>query len=110
VTSALPRLGLILAAIAAAAVAVGIGIGLAKDESVVRWSAYCLDTAGALVIGVAFLTANPPPPRDRYRKQILGEDGGDAEQTYVKPLRGEVPLLVGGGVLLIVVGTIVELL
>jgi hypothetical protein len=100
------QLGIVVAAGVAASLAFGIGLGIAQDESVVRWIAYMLYVAGAVVVGFAFFTGAPPSPR-KLARQRLTKDASQEEPP--KPFASELVVLVVGGIVLFAAGVLLEL-
>ena len=100
------QLGIVLAAGIAAALALGIGLGLAQDESILRWIAYMLYVAGAIVVGFAFFTSAPPSPRKLARQRLTKTE---PEEPTPKPFASELVVLVLGGIVLFGAGVLLEL-
>jgi hypothetical protein len=92
----------IFAAVVAIAVVAGIVVAVWADQSVVRWVSWSFYVVGALMIAYPFVMNPPPNPRNRG---VAAQDDPGAQA-----LRGEIPLLVAGGVLLLVVATLMDLL
>jgi hypothetical protein len=118
------QLGVVFAAGVAGAIALGIALGLAQGESVLRWIAYMLYVAGAIVIGFAFFTGAPASPRKvaRQEKEKLLKEAMDkqrgvpppraqavAVEADATPFASELLVLVCAGALLFVAGVLLEL-
>jgi hypothetical protein len=99
------QLAIVVAAGVAASLALGVTLGIAQDESVVRWIAYMLYVAGAIVIGFAFFTGTPPSPRKLARQRVTKA----AQEEAPKPFASELVVLVVGGIVLFVAGVLLEL-
>jgi hypothetical protein len=118
VTASLRNLGAVLAAGLAGAIALGAALAVAQDASVLRWIAYMLYVAGALVLGFGFLTGTPPSPRklakqrtiDRAQARFEGRDPDTVpELVQEKPFLSELAVLAVAGTLLFAVGILIEL-
>ena len=101
------QLAIVLAAGVAGSLALGLGLGLAQEESVLRWIAYMLYIAGALVIGIAALTGGASPRR-AAQKRLLERTEPDDEPTG-KTVVSERLVFVVAGALLFGAGTVLEL-
>jgi hypothetical protein len=98
----LREIGLLAAIGAAAGLALGFVLGLWTGDSISTWLAYGLDIAGAVLIGLAFLTG-PESPRKRYvRERITKEPAPPKGESRLVPF-----LLVGAT--LVAAGTLLEL-
>ena len=98
----LREVGLIAAIAGGAGLLLGLVLGLWTGDGVLTWLAYGLDIAGAVMIGLGFLTG-PESPRKRYvREKILKEDAPPKGESRLIPF-----VLVG--VALVVAGTLFEL-
>ncbi len=84
------QLGIVVGAGVVGAIVLGIVLGLAQGESVLRWIAYMLYVAGAVVVGFAFFTGAPASPRKiaRQEKEKVLKEAMD-EQRGVKPPRAQ---------------------
>jgi hypothetical protein len=100
-------LAIVLAAGLAGSLALGLGLGLAQEESVLRWIAYMLYIAGALVIGLAALTGGTSPRRAAQKRLI--ERVEPEEEPTEKAVISERLVLVVAGALLFGAGTVLEL-
>jgi hypothetical protein len=100
------QLGVVVAAGVAGALALGIGLGLAQDESVLRWIAYMLYVAGAVVVGFAFFTSTPPSPRKLARERLTKTE---PKEPTPKPFVSELVVLVLAGIVLFCAGVVLEL-
>jgi hypothetical protein len=106
-------LGIVLAVGVAAALVIGVGLGLAQEESVVQWTAYMLSIAGAVTIGFACFSSAPTSARKHVARRIGRSDdepGAEAAVADSKPFVSEIIVLFAAGLLLIVAGTVLELL
>lgn len=96
------ELGRTVLVVGAASAVLGIALALFQSENVLQWIAYGMYIGGGLIFGIGFLTG-PESPRKRYvRERVLKQP---------PPPRGESKLLTFGatGLLLVAVGTLVEL-
>ena len=105
-------LGIVLAIGVAAALVLGVGLGLAQEESVSRWIAYMLSIAGAVTIGFACFSSAPTSARKHVARRMRpSQDSADtAAVAEAKPYVSEVVILFAAGILLVAVGTGLELL
>ena len=118
------HLGIVVAGGIVGAIALGIALGLAQGESVIRWIAYMLYVAGAVVVGFAFFTGAPPSPRKIARQEkekLLKEEmdrqrgvkppraGAVAVEVDATPFMSELVVLVCAGAVLFGAGLLVEL-
>jgi hypothetical protein len=104
-------LGIVLAIGATAALVLGIGLGLAQDESVLQWIGYMLSIAGAVTIGFACFSGAPTSARKHVARRI-GPSSNEARVAAVaesKPFVSELVVLFTAGLLLIALGTALEL-
>lgn len=98
----LRELGLLAAIATGAGLALGLVLGIFTGESIPKWLAYGLDIAGAVMIGLGFLTG-PESPRKRYvRERILKEDAPPKSESRLIPF-------VTVGLALVAAGTLFEL-
>lgn len=105
-------LGIVLGLGVAAALVLGVLLGLAQEESVSRWIAYMLSIAGAVTIGFACFSSAPTSARKHVARRIRPNQN-EAETVAVadaKPYVSEVVILFAAGILLVAVGTGLELL
>jgi hypothetical protein len=96
------ELALVTAIAAGAGLALGLILGMWTGESIPRWLAYGLDIAGAVMIGLGFLSG-PESPRKRFlRERLLKEEA---------PPKGESRLIpfVIVGLALVAAGTLFEM-
>ena len=105
-------LGIVLAAGLAAALVLGVGLGLAQEESVLQWTAYMLSIAGAVTIGFACFSSAPTSARKHVARRIGKSDDQPGAEAAVdsKPFVSELIVLFAAGLLLVVAGTVLELL
>ena len=104
-------LGIVVAIGTAAALVLGIGLGLAQDESVLQWIGYMLSIAGAVTIGFACFSAAPTSARKHVARRIAPSTN-EPEATAVadsKPFVSELVVLFTAGLLLVALGTGLEL-
>lgn len=101
------QFAIVLAAGLAGSLALGLGLGLAQEESVLRWIAYMLYIAGALVIGLAALTGGASPRR-AAQKRLIERVEPEAEPT-AKTVISERLVLAVAGATLFAAGTLLEL-
>ena len=95
------ELGIVAAIATAAGLAIGLVLGIWTGESIAKWLAYGLDIAGAVMIGIGFLTG-PESPRKRYlREKVLKEDAPPKSESRLIPF-------VTVGLALIAAGTLIE--
>ena len=95
----------ILSLAALGSVALGLGIGLWQGDGLARGAAYGLYIGGALMVAYAFIAGAPPSGRKLAKQTLLKQQ----DDPRARAVRGEVPLLILGGVLLLAAGTLVEL-
>jgi hypothetical protein len=100
------QLAIVLAAGLAGSLALGLGLGLAQEESVLRWIAYMLYIAGALMIGFAALTG-AISPREAAQKRLI--EGVEPEEPTAKAVIGERLVLGVAGAILFAAGTLLEI-
>lgn len=104
-------LGMTVGAGAAAALVLGVGLGLAQEESVSRWIGYMLSIVGAVIIGFACFSGAPTSARKHVARRMRpSEDAADAAVVAEpKAYVSEVVVLFASGLLLVAVGTGLEL-
>ena len=102
------QLGIVVGAGIAASLVFGVTLGFAQDESILRWIAYMLYVAGAVVIGFAFFTGAPASPRKLARQRLTKKDD-EPEDKSLKPFASELVVLVLGGIVLFCAGVVLEL-
>ena len=103
-------LGIVVAIGATAALVLGIGLGLAQDESVPQWIGYMLSIAGAVTIGFACVSGAPTSARKHVARRIAPSK--EPEATAVaesKPFVSELVVLFTAGLVLVALGTGLEL-
>jgi hypothetical protein len=108
-------LGLALGIGVAAALAAGVLLGLAQEESVLRWIAYMLSVAGAITIAFACFSGAPTSARKHVAKRMRKPPDEPEEVVAVavvesKPYASALVVLLVAGLVLIAVGTGLELL
>ena len=109
-TYAVRRVGLALAVGIVAALALGLALALAQGESVLLWFAYMLDMAGALAIAFAIFSGAPTSARKAVAKRYLAKQDEQQEDVVESPtVISDLMLFVGAGLVLIALGTILEL-
>lgn len=104
-------LGMTVGAGTVAALVLGVGLGLAQEESVPRWIGYMFSIVGAVIIGFACFSGAPTSARKHVARRLRpSEDAADtADFAESKPYVSEVVVLFGSGLLLVAVGTGLEL-
>lgn len=92
----------LLAVIATAAgLVLGLGLGIWTGESITKWLAYGLDIAGAVMIGLGFLTG-PESPRKRYLRERYLKEAAPPKDSRLIPF-------VTVGLALVAAGTLLEI-
>jgi hypothetical protein len=108
-TYAARRVGLALAAGIAAALALGLALAIAQGESILLWFAYMLDIAGAIAVAFALFSAAPTSARKAVSRRYLKKEDEDEAPLEGPPIVGDLMLFAGAGVILLVLGLLVEL-
>ena len=104
-------LGIAVGAGAAAALVLGVSLGLAQEESVTQWIGYMFSIVGAVIIGFACFSGAPTSARKHVAKRLRPStpEAGTPEVAESKAYVSEVVVLFASGLLLVAVGTGLEL-
>jgi len=105
-------LGIVLGAGTAGALVLGVVLGLAQEESVTQWIGYMFSILGAVAIGFACFSGAPTSARKHVARRLRSNNDDEPEVPEVaesKPFVSEIVVLFAGGLLLVAVGTGLEL-
>jgi hypothetical protein len=104
-------LGITVGAGIAAALVLGLALGLAQEESVTQWVAYMFSIVGAVIIGFACFSGAPTSARKHVAKRLRPSEDADDAVAVAEPKAyvSEVVVLFASGLLLVMLGTGLEL-
>ena len=105
-------LGIAVGVGAASAVVLGVVLGLAQEESVSRWIGYMFSILGAITIGFACFSGAPTSARKHVARRMRTSESTPAvaEAAESKPFVSEIIVLFAAGLLLVALGTGLEVL